>query len=87
MRKERKEDTQNLINSSNKMYGACRHKTKFHRYTNSQTCSADDGRTSPEKSVSGSASNNDTSPVTMTDQKSQFNFDFNYLCQPVTVTV
>ena len=43
--------TKNLINSVTEIYGACRHKPKFHRYALSQTPSTDEGLTSPERSV------------------------------------
>ena len=45
-----------LINSANELYGACRHKTRFHRFTMLQNPSADDGR-SPEKSLGKGISN------------------------------
>ena len=32
-----------LINSNNELYGACRHKPKFHRYTTTTNSSTDDG--------------------------------------------
>ena len=41
-------DKENLINSCGEIYGACRHKSKFHRYTMNIT-STDDGY-NPEKS-------------------------------------
>ena len=37
-----------LINSNNELYGACRHKPKFHRYINTTNSSADEGP-SPER--------------------------------------
>ena len=39
-----------LINSNNELYGACRHKSKFHRYTNTTNSNTDDG-TNPEKGI------------------------------------
>ena len=36
------------INTCNKLYGACRHNTKFHRYTNYKIC-ADEGQFRPKK--------------------------------------
>ena len=38
-----------LINSNNELYGACRHKLKFHRYTT--TNSNTDDRINPEKEI------------------------------------
>ena len=40
-----------LINSASELYGACRHKPSFHRYSVTKT-STDEGQISPEKSVS-----------------------------------
>ena len=39
-----------LINSSNEIYGACRHKPKFHRFFKLNNLSADEG-VNPEKSL------------------------------------
>ena len=39
-----------MINSSNEIYGACRHKPKFHRYALSTPSSTDEGLTSPKRS-------------------------------------
>ena len=39
-----------LINSSNEIYGACRHKPKFHRFIKLNNLSADEG-VNPEKSL------------------------------------
>ena len=39
-----------LINSSNEIYGACRHKPKFHRFFKLNNLSADKGF-NPEKSL------------------------------------
>ena len=44
-----KEETR-LINSNNELYGACRHKPKFHRYT-CYNPSTDDGQLSPERVI------------------------------------
>ena len=38
-----------LINSSNEIYGACRHLTRFHRYTNNYLTSTDDRQNSLER--------------------------------------
>ena len=43
-----KMDKKRLINSNNELYGACRHKPKFHRYT-TYNSSADEGQLSPER--------------------------------------
>ena len=40
-----------MINSCTEIYGACRHKPKFHRYAISKTSSTDEGLTSPERSA------------------------------------
>ena len=42
-----------LINSKSEIYGACRHKTKFHRYHVNEVTSADEGN-NPER-VKGNA--------------------------------
>ena len=47
---DKMENTRKLINSSNELYGACRHKTKFHRYQICETSSTDEGLKSPKKS-------------------------------------
>ena len=39
-----------LINSNNELYGACRHKSKFHRYTNTTNSNTDDG-INPERGI------------------------------------
>ena len=39
-----------LINSKNKLYGVCRHRLKFHRFTNTNKSSVDEGIT-PEKGI------------------------------------
>ena len=44
------QNTKNVINSSNELYGACRHKCKFHRYRLCDSSSTDEGLTGPEKS-------------------------------------
>ena len=43
-----KGNSKKVINSNNELYGACRHKPRFHRYLNYNS-STDDGRTSPER--------------------------------------
>ena len=43
-------NTRNVINSNNEIYGACRHKPKFHRYACLQITSTDEGLKSPERS-------------------------------------
>ena len=47
-----------IINSASELYGACRHKTRFHRFNLSQNPSTDDGGNTPEKSLM--SSNNST---------------------------
>ena len=39
-----------LINSNNRLYGVCRHKSRFHRYTNTTNSNTDDG-INPEKGI------------------------------------
>ena len=48
IRKDEKTKVRRCINNNSEIYGSCRHKPKFHRYSN-YLSSADDGR-SPEKS-------------------------------------
>jgi len=43
-----KKDRTKLINSKSELFGACRHKTKFHRLTRNKSTSTDDGA-KPEK--------------------------------------
>ena len=43
-----KKDSTKLINSRSEIFGACRHKTKFHRLARNKTTSTDDGA-KPEK--------------------------------------
>ena len=51
MRDDKLNNENNLINSSNELYGACRHKTKFHRYrTFKNSIRTDEGAKSPERS-------------------------------------
>ena len=51
MRKDRLKGNKRLINSSNELYGACRHRTKFHRYrTFKKSISTDEGAESPKRS-------------------------------------
>ena len=51
MREDKLKDEKMLINSSNEFYGACRHKTKFHRYrTFKKSISTDEEAESPERS-------------------------------------
>ena len=47
---DKKMNSKNLINSNNEIYGACRHKPRFHRYALLQKASTDEGLTSPERS-------------------------------------
>ena len=46
--KASKKQPRQLINSRNEIYGACRHKTKFHRFTRNEKPSTDDG-VNPER--------------------------------------
>ena len=48
--------TKKLINSSRELCGACRHKSKFHRYRFRDPPSTDEGLSSPEKSDVSTAS-------------------------------
>ena len=50
-REDRLKGYKKLIKSSNDFYGACRHRTKFHRYrTFKKSISTDEGAKSPERS-------------------------------------
>jgi len=42
-------DRKKLINSNSEIYGACRHKTRFHRLERNNIPSTDDGQDSPER--------------------------------------
>ena len=54
MKNEKLEESNLLINSGSELYGACRHKPKFHRYFKPLESCADEGRTAgPEKSLNG----------------------------------
>ena len=60
MRKSKKSGKKCLINSASELYGSCRHRPSFHRY--SITASTDEGLSSPEKSVSESSTSSPSSP-------------------------
>ena len=75
-----------LINSSGEVYGACRHKTRFHRFIKPSTLTLshpqkyDEGCSSPERSVTHEAgiTNSDadcvsTNPGSIMDLTSQYN--------------
>ena len=48
--KAKKRQPQRLINSCNELYGACRHRPVFHRYTNyNNKKSADEGHRGPKR--------------------------------------
>jgi hypothetical protein len=62
------ENPKELINSYNEIYGACRHKTRFHRYimNNTDTPSTDDGENTPERApgtTSAKAARGDSVPT------------------------
>ena len=46
---EKKNGTDQLINSAYELYGACRHKTRFHRYTSLLNPHADERQKCPKK--------------------------------------
>ena len=50
IRKDWKTGVKKCINSNSELYGSCRHKPRFHRFSSCNLSSADDGRNSPEKS-------------------------------------
>ena len=50
LKRDKNLKTKDVINSNNEIYGACRHKPKFHRYARLQTASTDEGLKSPERS-------------------------------------
>ena len=60
---ETRERPTRLIKSCNKIYGACRHKTRFHRYKN-YTTSTDDGVTPERDHVSISESSTYENSIT-----------------------
>ena len=86
---------ESIINSATESYGACRHKTKFHRYSLLLNPSADDGPSSPEKSL-GEDDSDDGEGSDDSDHDNEF-FNHNGLsnseeqwppfCMPVTVDV
>ncbi len=41
--KQSRKNPDKLLNSNSELYGACRHKTKFHRYTRNMPASTDEG--------------------------------------------
>jgi len=49
MLKRSKENPEQLINSRGEIYGACRHKTKFHRFKSSNTKASTDDGAKPER--------------------------------------
>ena len=77
MRKGKAAGKRHLINSASELYGACRHKPSFHRYSITQPTSTDEGHTSPEKSVSDASTSPPYSPP------SPFTEDFNLVCREV----
>ena len=83
LKTDKMENTRKLINSSNELYGACRHKTKFHRYQICETSSTDEGLKSPEKS------NVETVLNTPLETKSVSNYSNGFLAHnyPVCVPV
>ena len=60
MRKCKESGKKYLINSASELYGSCRHRPSFHRY--SVTASTDEGLSSPKKSVSESSTSPPSSP-------------------------
>ena len=76
---EKKNKTFQLINSAHELYGACRHKTRFHRFESLQSPSADEEQTRSENSME--RKNNSTAPLLHKNSwMSQF-------CEPVSVEV
>ena len=53
-----KDEPDKLINSRSEIYGACRHKTRFHRYTKNGLPSTDEGDT-PERALGDLTNAND----------------------------
>jgi len=53
-----KDEPDKLINSWSEIYGACRHKTRFHRYTKNRLPSTDEGDT-PERALGDLTNAND----------------------------
>ena len=59
--KKAKEEPDKLINSRLEIYGSCRHKTRFHRYTMNGLTSTDDGD-NPERALRDLTNANATKP-------------------------
>ena len=71
-----------LINTSKELYGACRHKTKFHRYRFfKKPISTDEGCTSPERSEQ--LTFNDTQDLSQS--LAQMSLHSPVLCTPLPV--
>ena len=78
---EKKNGSFNLINSAHELYGACRHKTQFHRFESLQPPSADKERTGSENSMTSSDS-------TKGENDSTTNLDYSrkvQYCMPISV--
>ena len=74
-----------LINSNNELYGACRHKPRFHRYlTNCTPHSTDDKRRSSERVDTSVLTNSQNSLGTISTDFGLEN-DLN-LCRPCTIS-
>ena len=92
LKSEKKEEKDLIINSANEIYGACRHKTKFHRYTSLLNPSADDG-IDPEKSAEKitpikSLTTKSTKSTERKENRKILSVPTNSLyCVPITVTV
>ena len=72
-----------MINSASELYGACRHRPSFHRYSITQHTSTDEGHTSPEKSVSESSTSSSPPYSPSSPRTEDSNFNFNLVCREV----
>ena len=79
---DKMENTRKLINSSNELYGACRHKTKFHRYRLfKKPISTDEGCINPERSEQSDSE--DTQDLSQS--LAQMSLHSPVMCNPVPV--
>ena len=80
MKKEEKEGGPGIVDTRSDLYGRCRHKTRFHRYTMDRTASTDDGsnleRALGDIAVAATNAVETTNPPQMADL---------LFCQAVTV--
>ena len=78
-RNDKLNNEEKLINSSHEIYGACRHKSKFHRYRIFFNSSTDEGPSSPERRCQYPS--DDSQDLTVNTVQDTLNHS--YLCVPV----